>query len=144
MLKFTKYRRNKKLSARIEWFFAPDVKKRVAEVAGRAKVNWIETSRIYCFRSTGSKTRARARIWGLSRIWQMALKTKPAYIVEVISEKFDNLSTREQDEVLLHELAHIPGNFSGSLLPHIRRGKRNFHDRVEKLIAQYLRKEKSI
>ena len=32
---------------------------------------------------------------------------KPAYIIEVISEKFNKLPKRKQDDVLLHELAHI-------------------------------------
>ena len=44
----------------------------------------------------------------------------------------------EQDKVLLHEIAHIPRNFSGSLLPHTRRGKNKFYDKVRILVAQYL------
>ena len=95
---------------------------------------------IYCFRSNNSTSRAYARIWGLSKIWQLALKHKPGYVIEVLAQRFDKLSEREQDRVLLHELAHIPKNFSGSLLPHTKsRGKRNFHDRVDELFAQYLR-----
>ena len=103
-------------------------------------IDWVKKSSLHYFRSNNSSSNAYARIWGLSKVWQMALKEKPAYIIEVLSEKFDNLPDREKDRVLLHELAHIPKNFSGSLLPHIRRrGKRNFHDRVEELFSQYLR-----
>jgi len=70
--------------------------------------------------------------------WRCGLKTKPAYVIEVLSEKFDHLGQKEKDEILLHEIAHIPKNFSGSLLPHIRKkGKRNFHDRVHELVSKH-------
>lgn len=129
-----------KNSSRVEWIKAPDIKLRVHHLSKTTDLDWVRISKIYCFRSKNSKSRAHARIWGLSKVWQQALDTKPAYIIEVLSEKFDNLSDVEKDNVLLHELAHIPKNFSGSLLPHVRKkGKRNFHDRVERLIRQYLR-----
>jgi predicted metallopeptidase len=99
--------------------------------------NWLKKSQIVCFRSHNSKARAYARIWGLAQVWQLALKTKPYYVIEVLAENFDALPKNKQDEILLHEIAHIPKNFSGSLLPHIRRGKRNFHDRVNGLVATY-------
>ena len=124
----------------VEWKSAPDIKKRVLHLKKSLNLEWVKTSSLYCFRSLNSSSRAYARIWGLSKIWQLALKQKPAYIIEVLSEKFDNLSEREKDRILLHEIAHIPKNFSGRLLPHIRRrGKRNFHDRVEELFAHYQR-----
>ncbi|MCH7641341.1 metallopeptidase [Patescibacteria group bacterium] len=131
-----------KRSSRVDWAFAPDVKKRVLHLSKKLDLEWLKASKIYCFRSNNSKSRAYARIWGLTRIWQIALDTKPAYVIEVLSEKFDGLSQDKQDTILLHELAHIPKNFSGSLLPHIRkRGKRNFDDRVQQLIARYKRKQ---
>ncbi|MFV1917154.1 MAG: putative metallopeptidase [Patescibacteria group bacterium] len=128
----------KKSSARVDWEKAPDIKVRVRHLSKTIDLDWVRISKIYCFRSRNSKSRAHARIWGLSRVWQQALNTKPAYIIEVLSEKFDNLSDVEKDNVLLHELAHIPKNFSGSLLPHVRKkGKRNFHDRVDRLVKRY-------
>ncbi len=123
----------------VDWEKAPDIKKRVLHLIKSLKLSWLNSSRIYFVRSIYSTSRAYARIWGLSKVWQMALGQEPAYIIEVLSERFDKLSERERDKVLLHEIAHIPKNFSGSLLPHIRRrGKRNFHDRVEELYASYL------
>ena len=127
----------------VDWQRAPDIKRRMKRLTSSLDLDWVKTNKVYCFRSKNSKSRARARIWGLSRIWQMALGTKPAYIVEILSERFDKLDDLEKDTILLHELAHIPKNFSGSLLPHIRKkGKRNFNDRVKQLVAQYKRKSK--
>lgn len=132
----------KKKSRNVEWNYAPDIKKRILQLKKNLNLDWINSKKIYCFRSKNSSSRAYARIWGLPKIWQKALDAKPSYIFEVLSEKFDRLSNREQDKVLLHELAHIPKNFSGTLLPHIRKkGKRNFEDRVRQLVARHLRKQ---
>src|SRR4030042_7162812 len=113
------------------WKNAPDIKKKVNHLIKVINMNWIKRTDLHFLRSENSSSRAYARIWGLTKVWQMTLKENPSYIIEVISEKFDKLSEHEKDKVLLHELAHIPKNFSGSLLPHIRRrGKRNFYDKV--------------
>ncbi len=133
----------KRKKGRVEWVSAPDINKRVKRIVTSLELDWIKKGQIHCFSSKNSKSRAHARIWGLSKIWQKALGKEPAYIIEVLSEKFDNLSTLEQDKVLLHELAHIPKNFSGSLLPHVRKkGKRNFEDRVRQLVSMYSSKIK--
>lgn len=133
----------KKKNLKINWQEAPDVKKRVKFLTKTLDLDWLKEERITFFRSTNSSARAYARIWGLSKVWQLALGTQAHYIIEVLSEKFDSLSNAEKDKVLLHEITHIPKNFSGSLLPHIRRrGKRNFHDRVERLFSHYLKKIK--
>lgn len=130
----------KRTNGRVEWAKAPDIKRRVLHLSKSLDLEWLKTSKVYCFRSRYSKSRAYARIWGLTRIWQIALDTKAAYVIEVLSEKFDGLSQDQQDKILLHELAHIPKNFSGSLLPHVRkRGKRNFHDRVNRMVTQHLK-----
>lgn len=144
MLRFLRSRRNRlgerrRRKGKIEWLDAPDVKERLDYLLKTIEIDWIRPERVICFRSTDAATRAYARIWGLGKVWQQALNLEPAYVLEVISEKFDKLPQIEQDKVLLHEVTHIPKNFSGSLVPHIRRGKRNFHDQVERLIAQYLK-----
>jgi predicted metallopeptidase len=128
----------RKRPSRMDWKKAPDIKRRINFIVNKLELNWIKSRRIYCFRSSYSTSRAYARIWGLSKVWQLALTQNPAYIVEVLEEKFDKLTLKEQDKVLIHELAHIPKNFSGSLLPHVRRrGKRNFDDRVRNLVRKY-------
>ena len=125
---------------RVEWSKAPDIKKRILVLKKNLELDWLSMDRIYCFRSKNSKARAYARIWGLGRIWQMAMDLKPSYIIEVISEKYDRLSEKEKNKVLIHELVHIPKNFSGSLIPHYRKGKRNFKNKVRSLVAQYNKK----
>jgi len=133
----------KKRWLRMEWNNAPDIKKRVLRLIKDVNLESLNSSNIHFFRSCNSSSRAYARIWGLSKVWQKALKTDPAYIIEVLSERFDKLSENEKDKVLLHELAHVPKNFSGSLLPHSKKGKRNFNDKVEELFREYLRKTKT-
>jgi len=147
MQRFTKYnlrvqlrpkRKNKK-SARIDWQPAPDVDKRIKYLAKNLDFDWLNNDNIHSFRSENSKTSAHARIWGLPRIWQKALHEEASYIIEVISEKYDKLSEKERDKVLLHEIVHIPKNFSGSLIPHYRKGKRNFHNQVDVLVRKYMK-----
>lgn len=129
---------SKRKNKPVDWEDAPDVTKRVRLIIKKLDLDWLQSSRIYGFRSKNTKTRAYARIWGLSKIFQLALNIKPAYVIEVVSEKFDRLSEIEKDKILLHELVHIPKTFSGSLMPHIRKkGKRNFEDKVHKLVALY-------
>lgn len=120
----------------IDWQEAGDVKKDLLHLIKASEIDWVDASRIFTYRSTDANTRAYARIWGLSRIWQKALKVKPSYILEVISEKYDKLGTYEKYKVLLHEVTHIPKNFSGALVPHIRHGKGNFYTKVNNLIKK--------
>ncbi len=136
MPRFSRFKKTKSYK-RVDWNSAPDIKKRVDKLVKTLSLHWIKPSRIYCYRSNNSKARAYARIWGMSKIWQLALEEEPAYVIEVLSEKFDGLSNGQKENILLHEIAHIPKNFSGSLLPHVKkRGKRNFDDRVRQLVRQ--------
>lgn len=129
-------------SKKVNWSKAPDIKRRINFLIDELNLDWIEKSNIYSFRSKNSKTRSYARIWGLTRIWQQALNQEPGYIIEVISERFDQLDKREKDKILIHELTHIPQTFSGSLTPHFRKGKRKFEDKVRVLVAQYFERVK--
>lgn len=126
----------------MEWKNAPDIKKELNEIIRHLEFTHVNLSRVICFRSFGSTSRARARIWSFPRVWQQALGQPAAYIIEVISEKFDRLSQDEQKKILIHELLHIPKNFSGSLLPHRGRGKGISHGIVEALFREYQRKQK--
>ena len=112
---------------------APEILSDLRRMVENLEFSHIKTENLFPFKSFGSKSRAVARIWSLPRIWQIALNTPAHYCIEVISEKFDRLSPQEQEKVLIHELLHIPKNFSGSLLPHKRRGRKINRRIVEKL-----------
>lgn len=116
---------------------AADIQAHIGTILKKIDLSYIDATRIVCFRSTGSKARARARIWSFPRIWQMALKTPAHYVIEVLSEKFDHLRKDDQIRVLIHELMHIPKNFSGALLPHRGRGRGINHRTVESLFKEY-------
>jgi predicted metallopeptidase len=121
----------------MEFVLASDIKKRLTRIQNKLKLEHIDINRIICFRSTGSRSRAYARIWAFPRIWQMALNLPSYYCLEVLSEKFDRLNENDKTKVLLHELLHIPKNFSGALLPHRGRGKVVINHRsVEKLFKK--------
>lgn len=132
-------KRKKIKRGRLNWEQANDIRERIDFLVDALEYKHISKNRIFCYRSSGSKSKSYARIWGLNRIWQKALSQEPGYVIEVLSERFDKLSQSKKDEILIHELLHIPKNFSGALLPHHRKGKRNFHDRVKRAIAAYRR-----
>ena len=120
----------------MEWKNAEDIKKDINEIVNKLNLDYIDCKRVICFRSQGSSSRARARIWNFPRVWQQALKLPPHYIIEVLSQYFDKLSRDDQRRVLIHEILHIPRNFSGSLLPHRGRGRR-LDKEVERLYRMY-------
>lgn len=118
---------------------ASDIKQRARRLIKSLEMVYLDNTRIFYFRSFGSKSRATARIWNLPRILQIALKIQPSYAIEVISHHFDKLREEDKDKVLIHELLHIPKNFSGSLLSHKGRA-RNLHSEVNKLYKKLVTK----
>lgn len=121
----------------MEWVHADDIHRAISFVVARLGFSHIDPSRIVCFRSIGSSSRARARIWSFPRVWQLALKIPPHYVIEVLSEHFDRLSSDDQTRILIHELMHIPKTFSGSLVPHRGRKHRIDSRSVERLFREY-------
>ena len=125
----------------IEYTEAPDVKMVIDEIIERLDLFHVVPQFVYCYRSTGSKSILTiARIHGLGRIWQDALRKPPAYVIEVISERYDKLSKEEKEKTLIHELLHIPKKFSGGFRPH-----KGYIDRelIEKLHRILLEKRRS-
>ncbi len=108
----------------MEFVFAPDIASELKRIIVGLEFGHLKPSNIIAFRSFGSKSRAIARIWSLPKIWQLALRKEAHYCVEVVSERFDRLSDSEKEKVLIHELLHIPKNFSGALLPHHGRSRK--------------------
>jgi predicted metallopeptidase len=117
---------------------AQDIKEKVDQLINQLKMKYIDKKRIYCIRSFDAKTRAIARIWGMSRLFNEVCGIKPCYIIEVNAKRFDKLSKCDQIKTLIHELLHIPKTFSGALLSH--RGR--YHRINDKAIENILKKVK--
>lgn len=127
----------KKSEEKYSFVIDTNIKKKIDYLIAELKFDHINSSQVFCIRSTGSKTRAYARIWGLSRVFQVACNIKPSYVIEVISKYFDKLDSEKQIEVLVHELMHIPKTFSGALLSHRGRYHRINEREVLRLINQF-------
>lgn len=108
---------------KLEWETAPDVKKEITKILRILDLPHLQVKRIFCYRTNGSKSRAYARIWSMPKIFQHALDLEPAYVIEVLSKYYDKLSEDEKSKVLIHELLHIPRNFSGALVPHVTKSR---------------------
>jgi len=103
----------------LEYLEAPDVKRLADEIVDSLGFFHVVPQFVYCYRSKGSKAkRTVARIHGLGKLWQEALSRPPTYIIELISEHYDNLSDEEKEKTVIHELLHIPKGFSGGFRPH--------------------------
>lgn len=113
---------------------APEIKRTIRLLIKQLNFVHMKPNNIHCIRSFDAKTRAYARIWGMSRLFKEVAGIEPHYIIEVISQRFDKLNQREKIKTLIHELMHIPKTFSGALLSH--RGRyHSINDReVEKII----------
>ena len=122
----------------IKYAEAPDVKILADQIMDCLGLFHIVPQFVHCYRSKGSKSkRIIARIHGLGKIWQEALRRPPAYVIEVISERYDKLSDEEKEKTLIHELLHIPKGFAGGFRPH--RGYIS-KKRVENLYRQLLKR----
>ena len=119
----------------IQYFESPDVKLLADEVIGRLEFFHVVPQSVYCYRSKGSKSRRIiARIHGFGRIWQLALGLPPAYVIEVLSERYDKLSQEDKEKTVIHELMHIPKGFRGGFRPHKGYVSRQ---QVEKMYREY-------
>lgn len=121
---------------KLEWEDAEEVKKDIEEILEVLEFSHINPQRIFCFRSYGSKSRSYARIWTFPKIFQRALDLKPAYVIEVLAKYYDHLDEDNRKKVLIHELLHIPKNFSGALVPHKGRN-RSLGKQANLLFEQY-------
>jgi predicted metallopeptidase len=129
------------VSLTIEYVEAPDVKKLVDEIVDSLDLFHVVPQFLYCYRSHGSESkRIIARIHGLGRIWQEALRRPPTYVIEVISEQYEKLSGEEKEKTLIHELLHIPKGFSGGFRPH-----KGYIDKMKiERLHQLLQKRRSL
>lgn len=123
----------------MKWVESSEIKKELEELLRVIDLPYIDLKKITCYKSYGSSSRSYARIWAFPKIFQTALHIPPHYVIEVLSIHFDKLNKVEQKRVLIHELLHVPKNFSGSLLPHKRNG-RHLESLAHTLFKEYVRK----
>lgn len=103
----------------IKYFAASDVKLLTDQLIQALGFAHIPKDRLICIRSVGSKSRGViARVHSFPKVWQKSLSLKAHYTIEVISERFDDLSTTEKEKVIIHELLHIPRSFGGGFRHH--------------------------
>ena len=126
-------KRKKKKTNKVQWEKASDIQLLLEDIVEKIGFTHVNHKDVFCFRSFHSTSRARARIWSFPRIWQLALDRPACYVIEVLSQHFDHLNADDKKRVLIHELLHIPKNFSGSLVPHRTRHSRIDARSVERL-----------
>lgn len=98
---------------------APDVKKMADEITEKLGFFHVVPQFVFCIRSKGSASRRTiARIYGLGKVWQETLNLPSAYVIEVISERFDKFTQEDKEKTIIHELLHIPATFAGGFRPH--------------------------
>lgn len=125
----------RKKQVKLEWEQDEFLQNQLNSLVNVLEFSHVNAKRVFCYRTTGSSARAYARIWAFPKIFQEVLAVEPAYVIEVLSEKYDKLGPEEKTKVLIHELLHIPKNFSGSLLPHTY-GNKQIHKEVERLYKE--------
>lgn len=128
--------KKRKKTVKLEWEVDHAIKNEMKEIVDALEMSHINPRRVFCYRTTGSKARAYARIWSFPKIFQTTLEIDPAYVLEIITEKFERLNPEDRKKVIIHELLHIPKNFSGSLLPH-KYGNTRIDSEVNTLFDRY-------
>lgn len=126
----------RKKSHTLNWEEAPEIKEKIEHIVQTIDLSYIDSQKISCYRTYGSSSKSYARIWSFPKIFQHALQIQPHYVIEVLAKYYDTLDVDGQTRVLIHELLHIPKNFSGALLPH-RTRIRELDTVARKLFKEY-------
>jgi predicted metallopeptidase len=102
----------------MKYIDAPDLKERMVDIVKTLELDHVDVNRVECMRSLGSSTkRTLARCHTIGKVMQKAMKVKAFYAIEFL-EKFEKLSRKDQDKVIIHELLHIPKTFGGGFRQH--------------------------
>jgi predicted metallopeptidase len=108
---------------------------KLREIINKLGLSYIDVGRVRVIYSFNSRSRAIARIWCVPRAILEGFNLKPIYVIELIWEKYSKLDESQKIKVLIHELLHIPFNFSGGLRPH---GKIVNEREVERLFRKFM------
>ena len=115
--------------------YADDLQRRMEEIVLALQMNHIDIERVKCFRSRGSSTkRTIARCHTIGKLMQKAMNMPAYYAIEFL-EKFEKMSSAEQDKVIIHELMHIPQTFGGGFRQHDFVCEENVEKYYEKLLS---------
>src|SRR3989344_8238253 len=102
----------------IKYELAEDLQEQVNDIA-KLLFPHVKLDSVVCLRSYGSSSRGTiARCHALGKAMQLALGRRGFYVIEVISKRFDKLSSEEKTKTLIHELMHIPKSFGGGFIHH--------------------------
>ena len=97
---------------------ALDLQMKMKEIVELLRLEHIDVERVKCFRSFGSSTkRTLARCHTIGKLMQKTIGVKAHYAIEFL-EKFEKLSAKDKDKVIIHELMHIPKTFGGGFRQH--------------------------
>jgi predicted metallopeptidase len=103
----------------IKYNEALDIKEKIGKIVSVLDMKHVNLARVFCIRSHDSSSRnIVARCHALPKIMQQVLEIEPAYIIEILSEKFDRMSEEDQMKTLIHELLHVPQTFGGGFRHH--------------------------
>ena len=103
---------------KMKYEYAPDLQKVAVEMS-MIFFPHIKVHNIMCFRSYGTSSRVTiARCHTLDKIMQKAIGRSSFYVLEFLSEHFDNLSEEDKLKTIMHELIHIPKTFGGGFKHH--------------------------
>ena len=65
--------------------------------------------RVHFVRSKGTRSqKVQARIHGMGKIWPQVLALPPHYVIEVISERYDDLSVQEKEKIISKSSEGLP------------------------------------
>lgn len=120
---------------------ADDLQEAVNEIAEMLFPH-VRINDVVCLRSFGSTSRGTiARCHALGKAMQIGLGRKGFYLIEVISERFDNMSEIDRIKTLIHELMHIPKSFGGGFKFHNVVNDRNVDIMFEKFVSLKKKRE---
>lgn len=123
----------------IKYHEADDIKAKVRRIVEVMDMKYVNINRVFFIRSHESSSRnIIARCHALPKILQQVLEIEPAYVIEILSEKFDKMSEEDQVKTLIHELLHIPKSFGGGFRHHDFVQRRT----IDKFYKMYKEKEK--
>ncbi len=124
----------------MDYYLADDVAALTKKIIKILDFRHIDISRLGFIRSKGTKSKnIQARIHTIGKIWFTSFNISPLYTIEVISEIYDRLTQDEKEQVIIHELLHIPRGFSGGFVQH---RKRITYLKVRKFFKKYKEYEK--